>query len=412
MSLKTQPLSFPGASGATLHASLDLPPEPPRAYAIFAHCFTCSSDFLTSARISRALAQRGIAVLRFDFTGLGQSQGEFAHTDFVTNVEDILSAVDFLRERYQAPALLIGHSLGGSAVLAAAPQVPEVVAVATINAPCSPEHVQNLLDRNQEEVISQDVARVTLAGRSFHVKRDFLRDIGSQQRRDALRSMRKALLIFHSPMDNVVNIEEASCIWQAARHPKSFISLDGADHLLTRREDAVYVADTTAAWVERYLARAERRAMRPLALEHGVVEVGEDGQGRYSQDVQAGKHRLKADEPRGVGGDDSGPAPYDLLLGALGACTTMTLRMYAERKGLDVQHLSVRLNHFKKPAAEVPEAHSPSGAVDVIEREIEIVGDLPEEVRARMLQIADRCPVHRTLHNEVVVRTRPKGDLT
>lgn len=410
MSLNTEPLTFPGASGATLHASLDLPPDPPRAYAIFAHCFTCSSDFLASVRISRALAQQGIAVLRFDFTGLGNSQGEFAHTDFRSNVEDVLSAVDFLRQRHQAPALLIGHSLGGSAVLAAAPQVPEAVAVATINAPCSPEHVQNLLDERQDELVDEQVARVTLAGRSFLVKRDFLQGIGSRHSRDALQHMRKALLIFHSPLDNVVSIEEAGCIWQAARHPKSFVSLDGADHLLTRREDALYVAETTAAWASRYLDKAERRALRPLALEHGLVEVHEDKLGRYSQDVQAGKHRFKADEPHSVGGDDHGPAPYELLLSALGACTTMTLRMYAERKGLDVQHLSVKLKHHKKPAAEVPEAHSPSGAVDIIEREIDIVGDLPDAVRRRMLEIADRCPVHRTLHNEIVVRTRGKGD--
>ena len=402
--MTTSAAHFPGADGSRLAARLDAPEGAPRAYALFAHCFTCSKDTLAAARISAALAAAGFAVLRFDFTGLGGSEGEFANTNFSSNIADLVAAADWLRARHAAPQLLIGHSLGGAAVLAAAGRIPESVAVATIGAPFAPTHAARWLAPARAEIETAGEAEVELSGRRFRVRRQFLDDIAAQPQREAIAGLRRALLIFHSPADTTVEISNAAEIYSAARHPKSFVSLDRADHLLTRREDAVYVATVLAAWASRYLPGQPAAAREPGAP--GAVRVTETGNGKFAQEVLVGPHRLIADEPAAVGGNDLGPSPYDLLLAGLGACTAMTLRMYAGHKKLPLEKVSVELRHGKIHAADCASCETKEGKIDRIERVIDIRGPLDEGQRQRLLEIADRCPVHRTLHSEVLIETR------
>ncbi|MGI9334288.1 MAG: bifunctional alpha/beta hydrolase/OsmC family protein, partial [Gammaproteobacteria bacterium] len=351
----------------------------------------------------------GIATVRFDFTGLGNSEGDFANSNFSSNVADLLSVADAMREADQAPSLLVGHSLGGAAVLAAAGKIPECVAVATIGAPSDPSHVSHLFAGSLDEIEDSGEAEVNLAGRRFKIKKQFLDDIASQSLKTQVRGFRRALMVFHSPVDDIVNIDNAAEIFQAARHPKSFVSLDRADHLLSRREDSEYVAATLAAWAERYLPQTGEAAVADDAqhpqLEPGEVLVREIDRS-FAQEIHTEQHSLRADEPTSAGGTASGPSPYEYLLAALGACTTMTLRLYARRKQLALEHVSVKLSHSKIHAADCAECETREGKLDLIEREIELAGDLSPEQRERMMQIADLCPVHRTLHSEVSVVTR------
>ncbi|MBH25574.1 MAG: osmotically inducible protein C [Myxococcales bacterium] len=411
--MTTERFTFTGAAGDELAARLDLPGESPTAYALFAHCFTCSKDVFAASRISQGLASHGVAVLRFDFTGLGHSEGDFANTNFSSNVQDLIAAADHLRETRDAPALLVGHSLGGAAVLAAAPHLPEVRAIATIGAPFDPAHIHHLFKEHTETIEESGEAEVQIAGRSFTITRQLLEDTRQQAMEETLRDLKRALLIFHSPIDNVVGIDNARRIYEQARHPKSFVSLDQADHLLTQKADAVYVANVLAAWATRYL--------QPDALEDGLpstrsapesdaVFVREAGLGRFAQDVTVRQHALRADEPESYGGTDTGPTPYDLLLSALGACTGMTIRMYADRKKWPLERVSVRLSHARVHAKDCAECGFEEGKVDRIERTLQIEGDLDEAQVARLLEIADRCPVHRTLHGQIHVATRLQGD--
>ncbi len=402
--MPTERLEFEGSQGHRLAARLDRPLSEPRAFALFAHCFTCSKDLVAARRIAQALAARGLAVLRFDFTGLGHSEGEFANTDFSSNVTDLVRAADHLRQHFRAPALLVGHSLGGAAVLAAAARIPEAKAVVTLGAPADPEHVAEIFGGCRDEIETRGEAEVTLAGRRFRIRREFLEDVAGQKLETAIAGLKRALLVLHGPLDNTVGIEHATRIFTAARHPKSFVSLDGADHLLSRREDAEYAGAVIAAWADRFLPRSEPAASGPV--EPGEVRVRETREGRFTTEIQAGPHALRADEPPGVGGDDTGPTPYGLLLAALGACTSMTLRMYADRKGWPLERATVGLRHEKIHARDCEDCETREGRVDRIEREIALEGPLDAAQRARLLEIADRCPVHRTLHGEVSVRTR------
>jgi len=409
--MKSERIRFPGALGDELAARLDRPGSgEPRAYALFAHCFTCSKDLKAVGRISRALVERGIAVLRFDFTGLGESEGDFADTNFSSNLDDLVAAADFLRDRYRAPELLIGHSLGGAAVLAAASRVDEARAVVTLAAPSTTEHLEETLLRQAPE-LGEDAeeTEVTLGGRSFRIQRQLVDDLRSHKVLDAVAEMGLPLLILHSPVDDVVGISHARAIYEAAQHPKSFVSLDRADHLLLQDPaDARHVASVVAAWAERYLDLDEPEAAEEKEeLEHGVVLV-RGGTERYRQEVRARDHLLIADEPTDVGGGDLGPTPYDLLLAALGTCTSMTLRMYADRKEWDLRTVEVRLRHEKIHAKDCEECATEKGKIDLVEREISITGDLDDEQRERLLEIADRCPVHRTLTSETVIRSRLK----
>jgi uncharacterized OsmC-like protein/alpha-beta hydrolase superfamily lysophospholipase len=404
--MPSERFDFPNANGENLAAVLDLPRGTPRAYALLAHCFTCGKNVLAAKRIASALTDLGLAVLRFDFTGIGASEGEFANTTFSSNIADLIVAADHLRKTRRAPALLIGHSLGGAAVLAAAEAVAEARAVVTIAAPSDPGHVTHLFKDKLAAIGDQGEIEVELAGRPFRIRREFLNDIAEQRLTERIARLRKPLLIFHSPTDDVVGIENASNIFIAARHPKSFISLPGADHLLSKTSDAIYVANVLAAWAERYLDAASMQASSEA--EPRRVIVTETGNGKFQQTIAAGPHRLTADEPVAAGGLDSGPGPYDLLLASLGACTSMTLRLYADHKRLPLGRVSVELSHAKIYAQDCEECETKEGKIDRIERALTLEGDLNDEQRARLLEIADKCPVHRTLTSEVNIRTVEK----
>ena len=402
---KSEKVEFTGSQGDKLAARLELPDAgAPKAYALFAHCFTCTKDIFAAARIASGLADAGIAVLRFDFTGLGHSEGEFANTNFSSNVGDLVSAADFLRESYAAPRIIIGHSLGGAAVLAAAPRMPEAVAVATIGAPSEPAHVQHLFQEARPEIEAKGEAEVLLAGRPFRIQKQFLEDIEGHKLAETLGGLKKALLVFHAPRDATVGIENAGKIFAAAKHPKSFVSLDDADHLLSRKSDAVYVATVLAAWATRYMA--DNAEEPKLTAESGTVVVQETGAGRFTQRILASGHALSADEPASVGGDNSGPTPYDLLLAGLGACTSMTLRIYAARNLLPLERVTVTLKHDKIHAEDCADCETKAGRIDHIVRQIQVEGTLDEAQRAKLLEIADKCPVHRTLESEVKIETR------
>ena len=402
--MPSQKLEFPGHNGAMLAARLDTPTDSPRAYAVFAHCFTCGKDIFAASRISSALVERGFAVLRFDFTGLGMSEGEFANTNFSSNVDDLVKAADFLRDHQAAPTLLIGHSLGGAAVLAAAHEIEEVRAVVTIGAPAEPVHVKKQFGDQVDAIREQGELEVQLAGRPFRIQEQFLDDLESSRIRERVHNLGRALLVMHSPVDEIVNVDNARQLYEAALHPKSFVSLDDADHLLRKRADAEYAAGVLAAWAQRYLP--EDDVVEVQALEEGLVEVSETGQAKFANEVRAGRHLLKADEPKRLGGTDTGPTPYDYLLAGLGACTTMTLRMYAERKELPLDKVRVRLSQGKIHADDCADCDSRDGQITEIQREISLSGELSDEQRDKLLEIANKCPVHRTLEHEIKVRSR------
>jgi uncharacterized OsmC-like protein/fermentation-respiration switch protein FrsA (DUF1100 family) len=404
--MRSERFDFLGGSGHRLAARLDLPDGAPRAQALFAHCFTCGKDVNAASRLAAALAGEGIATLRFDFTGLGGSDGEFANTGFASNVADLVAAADHLRASGRAPSILIGHSLGGAAVLAAAASIPEARAVATIGAPFQIGHVLHQFGDEVPEVGARGEAQVNLAGRPFTIRRDFVEEMRSHDQAPRIAALHRALLVMHAPLDEVVGIDNARAIYDAAHHPKSFISLDGADHLLSRREDAAYAARVLAAWASRYVPEMPAEATPPaLGAEEGLVLVEETGEGRFQQAVTIGRHRFMADEPVSVGGVGSGPAPYDLLLASLGTCTAMTIRLYAERKGIALRRVGVALRHQKVHAADCAECETHEGKVDEITKAITLQGELTPEERQRLLEIADRCPVHRTLHSEIRIRT-------
>jgi uncharacterized OsmC-like protein/pimeloyl-ACP methyl ester carboxylesterase len=390
-------IRFPATQGHELAARLEVPVGEPRAYAIFAHCFTCSKDSKASAYIARALAERGIATLRLDFTGLGQSGGEFSASTFSSNIDDLVCAAGYLREHYTAAQILIGHSLGGAATLAAALHIPEARAVVTIGAPYDPRHVEHLLT-NADELREKGEATVDIGGRPFHVRREFLEDLERQDPSKTIAALGKALLILHSPRDAVVPIDHAAKIFTAAKHPKSFVSLDRADHLLSAGNEAAYAAEVLSAWASRYLEHTHDERI-------DGVRIVEAGDGKFAQTIYAGGHRLRADEPVELGGADSGPSPYDLLVAALGACTAMTLRLYADRKQIPLERVIVELKHGKVHAADCAECETREGTIDRIDRVLTVEGPLDEAQRAKLLEIADKCPVHRTLKSEIWIST-------
>jgi uncharacterized OsmC-like protein/alpha/beta superfamily hydrolase len=412
MSARSEKVRFPGAQGGELDARLELPAGRASAFALFAHCFTCDKSSAAASRISRELAGSGIAVLRFDFTGLGGSDGEFENTSFSSNIADLVQAAAFLREQHRAPTLFIGHSLGGTAGLAAAPRIPELRAIVTLNAPANPEHVARLLAASRPEIEQSGEAEVRIGPRSFTIRKQFLEDL---ERHDLeLGTLDRALLVLHAPTDQIVGIENAQRIFEAAKHPKSFVALDGADHLLGRREDASYAARVIVAWASRYALELEQQELgdgpaTDVQPEEGRVVVAETAAGRFTQAIAAGHHRLRADEPTSQGGLDSGPSPYDLLLAGLGACTSMTLRMYADRKQIPLERLRVTLSHEKRHAADCADCKDPKQKLDHIDTEIELGGQLDDAQRQRLLQIAQKCPVHKTLTSEIRISTRLAG---
>ena len=399
---------FQNNHGESLSGLLELPEIQTKYFAIFAHCFTCSKNSMAATHISRALARQGIAVLRFDFTGLGNSTGDFSNTNFSSNIDDLIAAAMYLEKQYSAPSLLIGHSLGGAAVIAVAQQLASVEAIVTIGAPATVGHVKNLFADAHQEILENKVACVQLGGRSFMIKRQFIDDLENHNSLERIKQLGKALLILHSPLDQVVSIDEAARIYTAARHPKSFISLDHADHLLSQSEDAHYVADVLSAWANRYLVAQNARdnhIQQHDVLTEGTVVVKEYDK-KFTQAINTIRHHFISDEPVKMGGADKGPSPYELLLAALGSCTSMTLRMYANHKKLDVQAIEIELHHSQVHAVDCAACENQAANIDKITRIIKLTGELNDDERIRMLEIANRCPVHKTLENKILIETK------
>jgi putative redox protein len=402
--MATQKIYFSNKNGEQLAARLELPVnQHPHTYALFAHCFTCNKNLTAVRNISRSLNQVGYAVLRFDFTGLGESEGDFADTNFSSNVEDLVAAAEYLAANHESPELLIGHSLGGAAVIAAATQLPDIKAVATIGAPYAPSHVSHLLSSKTAELEEKGIAEVLIGHRPFTVKKQFLEDIREQNQYPKINRLGKSLLVMHSPQDSTVEIDNAAKMYAAARHPKSFVSLDGADHLLTNKDDSQYAGEIIASWAKRYVSIPKKEALR--AQKEVAVRLGSEG---FTTEVMMRHHHLTADEPISVGGNDFGPSPYELLNASLGACTAMTLQMYARRKKWDLQEVVVHLEHYKDYAADMEDVDNKKSRLDHFYRVLEIKGNLDEKQKERLLEIANKCPVHRTLHSDVKVLTRLK----
>ena len=398
--MSSQNISFQGAHGQTLAGVLDLPSgRHPRAIALFAHCFSCSKDIAASRMITRELANQGIGVLRFDFTGLGKSEGDFSDTNFSTNLEDLEAAAHWLGEHHGGPDLLVGHSLGGAAVLAVARRIASVKAVATIGAPSDAGHVVHNFGSKLDEIESAGEAEVMLAGRPFTIKQQFVEDVSEANVLEAVANLDRPLLILHAPTDQTVGIDSASKLFVAAKHPKSFVSLDTADHLLTKSADAIYAADIIANWAARFLPSIDEPE---TAQSVGGVHVVETNGGLYQNRVSIGKHRYLADEPVSVGGGDTGPGPYEYLSAGLGACTSMTIRMYADRKKWPLESVAVNVTFTREENPEDPAGER----IDTFHRAVTIEGDFDEAQRLRLLEIADKCPVHRTLKRVVAIKTQ------
>lgn len=404
--MKIKKISFENREGMQLAAWMQFPTDRhPHSYAVFAHCFTCGKDLGTIYNIAASLCDHGFAVMRFDFTGIGESEGDFADTNFSSNVDDLIAAAEYLESNYEAPRLLLGHSLGGSAVLVAGGRISSVSAVATIAAPYSPTHVKRLISSDIEKIAEDGKATVNIAGREFTIKEQFLKDVASIESNEAIRNLDAALLVMHSPDDKIVEIDNATKIFKAAQENKSYVSLDGADHLIKRKRDSLYAGNVIGAWASRYVDLPE-----PWKLESDHAVVCQTGTDRYTTKVQVGKHRLIGDEPTSYGGNDFGPSPYQYLSAALGTCTAMTIRMYADRKEWPVEKITVHLDHNKIHAKDCEDCESEEGRIDHITRIIEVEGDLDEEQRGRLLEIADKCPVHKTLHGEIKVRSEVRED--
>ena len=399
-----QKVNFQNKNGQALVGRLELPADRhPHNFALFAHCFTCNKNLLAVKTISKSLTASGFGVLRFDFTGLGESEGDFADTNFSGNVEDLIAAADFLKEKFAAPALVIGHSLGGAAVICAASEIDSVQAVATVGAPANPKHVKHLLKSGLEEIKREGQAVINLGGRDFKIKKQFVDDLETKSLPETAKSLRKPLLVMHSPQDDTVGIKNAEEIYVSAHHPKSFVSLDGADHLLSKREDSSYVGSVIAGWAKRYMNSSV--LINNLKTKHQVA-ASLDANDGFTTKLKVGNHYMTADEPSSFGGNDFGPSPYELVSAGLSACTVMTIQMYAKRKGWQIDNVEVHTSYSKSHAQDCENCEDTSAKIDTFSREIKITADLDEKQKARILSIADKCPVHKTLHNDTQVITK------
>lgn len=402
--MNTQKVEFQNREGQKLIGRLELPVDRhPHNFALFAHCFTCTKNLSAVRNISKSLTSNGFGVLRFDFTGLGESEGDFADTNFSGNVGDLVVAANFLAQNYTSPTLLIGHSLGGAAVIFAAKEIASVKAVATIGAPSNPVHVKHLLKSGLDEIAQTGEAVVNLSGRDFKIKKQFLDDLASKSLPETVKALRKPILVMHSPQDDTVGIKNAEEIYVAAHHPKSFVSLDGADHLLFNKRDSLYVGEVISGWAKRYLTITEK--VDPTLKTKQQVAASLDAEDGFTTQMKIGNHYMLADEPESFGGNDFGPSPYELVSAGLSACTVMTLQMYAKRKEWPLKNVEVHTSYSKTHAQDCEDCESNSAKIDTFYRELKISGNLDEKQRARLVQIADKCPVHKTLHSETQVIT-------
>jgi len=405
--MRTKRFYFQNPQGQKLAAILDFPVDgKTHCYAIYAHCFTCGKNLKISHCISRALTQHHIAVLRFDFTGLGESEGDFSQTNFSSNIADLVSAAKFLGVEYEAPKLLIGHSIGGTAALAAAQAIPSCRAVTLIASPFEPIHIMDHFKKEKDMVEKQGEAVINLGGQTFTINKQFVDNLNATDMHKVIKNLNLPLLIIHSPEDDTVSIDNAARIYQAARHPKSFISMDNADHLLSREGDANYAGTMIATWAGKYLDIEQQQLASSMGKDGDVISS--TGKDHYYTEIEADGHTIIADEPHSVGGGEQGADPYELLSSSLGACTGITLRMYADRKGWPLRQVNVLLRHRKVHAVDCDDCPDARTMIDTIMREIELIGDLTGEQKKRLLEIANRCPVHRTLQEKVVVKTQLK----
>lgn len=396
-------VSFTNKDKEQLAGRLELPlDQKPHNFVIFAHCFTCTKNLTAVKNVGRALTNAGFGVLRFDFTGLGESEGDFENTNFSGNVDDLIEAANFLEENYQAPTLIIGHSLGGAAAIFAASKLESIKAVAVINSPSDPSHVMHLLKDSEQEITKNGKARVNLGGVDFTIKKQFLDDLENNTLKDVVSDLRKALLILHSPQDNTVGIKNAEKIYIAAHHPKSFVSLDGVDHLLSKKEDSMYVGEVIAGWASRYVEIPPAKEIKSKSKV--AASIGQDE--KFTTNLKVGDHYLIADEPKSFGGNNFGPSPYEFLSAGLAACTVMTIQMYARRKNWNVGNVSVHIDYSKEHAIDCQECEKDSSKIDTFKREIKLVGNLTDEQKAKLIQIADKCPVHKTLHSKTQIITK------
>ncbi|MEH6453914.1 MAG: alpha/beta fold hydrolase [Psychromonas sp.] len=389
------------SNNTRLAGLLEHPSNNIKAYVLFAHCFTCSKDIAAASHIASALVKNGFAVLRFDFTGLGNSDGDFSNSNFSSNLEDLRAAAAFLRENYAAPSLLIGHSLGGAAVLSVANDIPEVKAVVTIAAPATAEHVIHNFQENVDQINHEGYADVLLGARKFTIKKQFIDDL-TEHSKAGFMLQNKALLVMHSPMDTLVSISEAEKIYSSAKHPKSFISLDKADHLLTAKADSQYVASVISGWADKYIEKQNVEEVN--FTKNGSVVVSERDH-KFTLNVVSDSHFWLADEPLKMGGKNLGPDPYEHLLAALGACTVMTIRMYATLKKINLDDVQVTLSHDRNYIDDSQHCEGAASYAEQINRKIKLIGDLSAAQKQRLLEIADKCPVHKTLHNKVHVNS-------
>ncbi|WNB18348.1 bifunctional alpha/beta hydrolase/OsmC family protein [Marivirga arenosa] len=406
--MKREKITFKGSQNTELSAEIHFPADDfPHNYIVFAHCFTCNKNLNAVRNIILGLTKKGFAVLSFDFTGLGQSDGDFADTNFSSNIEDIVLASEYLEKEYSSPTMLVGHSLGGAAVLIAAAKIDSVKAIATIGAPAQADHVLHLIENKKEEIIESGGAKVNIGGRSFKIKKQFLDDLQSKDNLSKIEELRKSILILHSPQDETVDISNAAAIYERAHHPKSFISLDQADHLLSKKEDSIYSGEVIASWAKRYVQFNKQAKISTDS--QTVAFIGGKDQ-IYTTQIIAEGHHLVADEPEKVGGNNFGTSPYGLLTSALAACTAITLRMYANRKNWEVDEILVHVDHDQRYDKDSKDCESSDSKITFFDRTIEINGDLDDEQKKRLIEIANKCPVHKTLESKIKVETREKDN--
>ena len=402
--MKSEKLKIKNRKGNVLHAHLELPAnQKPNYYAIFAHCFTCSSSLSAVRHVSKALTKEGFAVVRFDFTGLGRSEGQFADSHFSANVEDLLDVHAYMSANYQAPSLLIGHSLGGAAVLVAASKIKDIKAVATIGAPADVSHVKHLFSHGIDEVAQKGEAEINIGGRPFKINSEFIDAFDKTDLPEIVKSLRKPLLILHSPIDTIVGINNAEKLYVNAHHPKSFVTLDNADHLLSRDKDSIYVGRVIGTWAARYFPTTDNEMFSTEGEQLvGHLNIEEDN---FTTSIQTKKHSMIADEPASVGGNDFGPSPYEYLNAALAACTVMTLKMYAERKKWDLKEVFVYISHSRVHSKDLDISVEKPKYLDHISKKLKFVGNLDTDQKERLKEIASRCPVHKTIASQVIFNT-------